>query len=223
VVACLVLRSTDMAAHERANQSFGYNELLYCNGVLKSTRYPHASDDAAGAKNLLSSNFPEYNSLVSKYNHNVIGSGDAWREPYGSGTMITLYVTEQPEDSVKTQWSVDTNLDCCTWYGYKFLLGSPNEVKLKVPFWDPDGYYDQPTFPVDVYHYANVYNSDGTLWNKREAFMFKGGRSTITQYCNDHGLTVPWGGMTDLKFKQWSVVYDSTTLVPEMVKCYVYE
>lgn len=220
---CLLLRSTDMATHVRANQPCGYTEKLYYNGALKSTRHSHSSDDAAGAKSLLSTQFPEYSSWITKYNHNTICSGDGWREPYGFGTMITLYVFEQPEESLKTQWSVDTNLDCCTWFGFKFMVGTPNVVMLKVPFYDTDGYYNQPTFPVNVYHYANIYSSDGTLYNKREAFMYEGGRATITQYCEDHGLSVPWGSMTDLKFKQWSVVYDSTTLVPEMVKCYVYE
>lgn len=211
-----------MAAHERANESFGYREHLYYNGVIKSTRYPIQDSLSNGAKTLLTDNFPAYASWITKYNHNVIGSNTAWRDPYGtSGTMVTLYVTEQPIDSLKTEWSVDTNLDCCTWFGFKFML-TDNSVQLKVPFYDPDGYYTQPTFPVKPAHFANVYSTSG-LYGKREAFFWEGGYQTITNYCDTHGLSKPWGSNTSLRFKQWSVVYDSETLVPEMVKMYVYE
>lgn len=203
-----------------ANTSFETSEKVYHQGSLVSTRHPVTSADATTAKDQLTAAFPEYSSWIMRHDRNLIGTASNYRQPY-QGNIITLYVFETPTSDVITEFGVDQNLDFCTWFGFKFDTTN-NTVSLKIPFFDNTNYYTKPTFPAEPLHYANIYTSGG-LHTQRDAYFLKGGKLNFETYCTDNSLTLPWSSDIWKKVSLWSICYDSTTLVPDHVKAYVFE
>ena len=216
-----------MGVHARASSAFetsfgptGPNdEKVYANGSLQSTRRPVTESASQTDRTSLANAFPAYSDWITKYNMNLIGQSGAYRQPY-TNTTYSLYVFESCPSDLMTTYNVSTDLDLCDWFGFKFTPAT-SEVQLKVPYYDESA--TTPTFPFTPLHYANIY-STSALYGKVDAYFQEGGVSTVTDFCNTHSLTLPWTSDAVTKeFGLWSVTYDRTTLVPELVKTYVFD
>lgn len=210
-----------MVINEFANSTqHSLRDHVWANGsVVRETiepSSPNAAIDVSTIENL----FPTWSHWINRYPRNLIGRQSGYRTPYNN-TTITLYVFESVPDNLMTQYNVNTNLNRCDWFGLKFDIVDLT-VTLKVPYWDcPD--YVVPTTPIEPFHYAAIYKSDGTEHSKREVYFQRGGEVTIKQFCQQHSLTVPAPDEQLNNMGYWSFAYDSDTLAPELVKAYVFQ
>lgn len=216
-------------------------ETMYANNAVVRTAYRVTYDEANTAIDTLETNFPAYSSYVSNHANtsivNAIGMVEGYREPYGTGQHISLYCFDTVPESLLTQFNVGTDIRATLrpWYGLKFKV-STNEVFLKLPFDDNDEdnpIYSKPDFfgktPI---HYANIYDTNG-MTNQRDAYISWGLGSSnpntddevrecveLRNLCTHHNLPYPNPQNLNENMSIYAVVYNTTTLVPNLVKSY---
>lgn len=196
---------------------------VYVNKAIIRKDFLTGSETGKSLMSQIKTVYPAYKTLPQT-SKNMVGSYDAYREPYTNPSISFYTFGSKPSSSLLEEYGVlqaFTNLK--DWYGFKFDLTQDNVIfKCGVNTVD----FSVPDLPSGETFFSTTHMPDKTMSKWVDAYIInKPGDATIESFCIEKGLDYPI--TTEIENSSiknvwcWGIVFNKETLEYGPVKAYV--
>ena len=196
---------------------------IYVDKKLVRQDYPMKSSEGEALCSKVTSAYPDYSGLPFSRS-NIIGSYDAYREPYENSSVSFYAMFSKPASSLREQYGVSEEArNLMPWYGLKFDL-TKDKVMFKCVVKNIN--CGRPELPrgIDQF-FATTHSPDKSMSAWVDYYVSGVEIQKIKDFCEVKGLRYPFPddlSETDTRnIMCWGFVFNKATLEYGAVKGYV--